>query len=69
MMCQAIIFFIIQNAYVDNYIKSKLQNSSFIFTPDCKLCPLSLKSTKTILDVCKVLHVMSFSPNSISFHG
>ncbi|MFS7928685.1 hypothetical protein Hanom_Chr04g00323661 [Helianthus anomalus] len=33
----------------------------------CKLCPLSLISTKTVLDVCKPLNIMSFSPNSVSF--
>ncbi|MFS8015184.1 hypothetical protein Hanom_Chr15g01353371 [Helianthus anomalus] len=47
---------------------SKLQKPSFMFTPYCKLCPLSLKYTKNVLNVCKSLHVMSFSPNSVSFH-
>ncbi|MFS7925024.1 hypothetical protein Hanom_Chr03g00279531 [Helianthus anomalus] len=49
--------------------KSKLQESSFMLTPYYKLCPLSSKSTKNVLDVCKPLHVMSFYPNSISFHS
>ncbi|MFS8014236.1 hypothetical protein Hanom_Chr15g01342241 [Helianthus anomalus] len=35
----------------------------------CKVCLLSSKSTKNILDVCKPLRVVSFSPNSITFHG
>ncbi|MFS7948756.1 hypothetical protein Hanom_Chr06g00563601 [Helianthus anomalus] len=48
---------------------SKLQNSSFILTPDCKVCPLSSKITKNVLDVCKPLHVTSFSHNSVNFHG
>ncbi|MFS7949300.1 hypothetical protein Hanom_Chr16g01453411 [Helianthus anomalus] len=33
----------------------------------CKLCPLSSIITENVLDVCKPLHVMSFSPNSINF--
>ncbi|MFS8026326.1 hypothetical protein Hanom_Chr16g01485451 [Helianthus anomalus] len=48
---------------------SKLQKSSFMLTPDCKLCLLSSRSTKHVLDVCKPLYVMSFSPNFISFYG
>ncbi|MFS7933552.1 hypothetical protein Hanom_Chr04g00381171 [Helianthus anomalus] len=48
---------------------SKLQKSSFILTSDCKLCPLSSKITKNVLDICKLLHVMSFSTNLISFYS
>ncbi|MFS7960229.1 hypothetical protein Hanom_Chr08g00700791 [Helianthus anomalus] len=48
---------------------SKLQKSSFMLTLDCKVCLLSSKSTTNIIDGCKPLHVMSFSPNSVSFHG
>ncbi|MFS7902110.1 hypothetical protein Hanom_Chr01g00007381 [Helianthus anomalus] len=33
----------------------------------CKLCPLSSIITENILDVCKPLQVMSFSPNSVNF--
>ncbi|MFS8008723.1 hypothetical protein Hanom_Chr14g01276121 [Helianthus anomalus] len=33
----------------------------------CKLCPLSLIITENVLDVCKLLQVMSFSPNSVNF--
>ncbi|MFS7993154.1 hypothetical protein Hanom_Chr12g01090731 [Helianthus anomalus] len=35
---------------------SKLQNSSFMYVTYCKVCPLSLKSTKNVFDVCKPLH-------------
>ncbi|MFS8034635.1 hypothetical protein Hanom_Chr17g01583441 [Helianthus anomalus] len=48
---------------------SKLQKSSFMYATYCKLCPLSLISTKTVLDVCKVLQSMSFSLNSVIFYG
>ncbi|MFS7908672.1 hypothetical protein Hanom_Chr01g00085891 [Helianthus anomalus] len=33
----------------------------------CKLCPLFSIITENILDVCKPLQVMSFSPNSVTF--
>ncbi|MFS7902757.1 putative armadillo-like helical protein [Helianthus anomalus] len=33
----------------------------------CKLCRLSLIITKIVLDVCKPLHIMSFSPNQLVF--
>ncbi|MFS7975267.1 hypothetical protein Hanom_Chr10g00878471 [Helianthus anomalus] len=33
----------------------------------CKLCPLSSIITENVLDVCKPLQVMSFSPNSFNF--
>ncbi|MFS7974213.1 hypothetical protein Hanom_Chr09g00865961 [Helianthus anomalus] len=33
----------------------------------CKLCPLSLIITENVLDVCKPLQVMFFSPNSVNF--
>ncbi|MFS7940950.1 hypothetical protein Hanom_Chr05g00470401 [Helianthus anomalus] len=33
----------------------------------CKLCPLSSIITENVLDVCKPLQVMSFSPNSVTF--
>ncbi|MFS7889558.1 hypothetical protein Hanom_Chr00s000004g01608431 [Helianthus anomalus] len=33
----------------------------------CKLCPLSSIITENVLDVCKLLQVMSFSTNSINF--
>ncbi|MFS8029505.1 hypothetical protein Hanom_Chr16g01523081 [Helianthus anomalus] len=33
----------------------------------CKLCPSSSIITKNVLDVCKLLQVMSFSPNSVKF--
>ncbi|MFS8033920.1 hypothetical protein Hanom_Chr17g01575181 [Helianthus anomalus] len=33
----------------------------------CKICPLSLTITENVLDVCKPLQVMSFSPNSVNF--
>ncbi|MFS7916648.1 hypothetical protein Hanom_Chr03g00179791 [Helianthus anomalus] len=48
---------------------SKLQKSSFMYATYCKLCPLSLINTKTVLDVCKTLQIMSFSPNPVSFNG
>ncbi|MFS7935905.1 hypothetical protein Hanom_Chr05g00409051 [Helianthus anomalus] len=54
---------------VNDCSMSKLLNSSFMLTSDCKLCHLSSKGTKNILDVCEPLHVMSFSPNPIIFHG
>ncbi|MFS7949365.1 hypothetical protein Hanom_Chr06g00570751 [Helianthus anomalus] len=46
---------------------SKLQNSSFMYVSYCKVCPMSSKITKNVLDVCKSLHATSFSPNPISF--
>ncbi|MFS7972673.1 hypothetical protein Hanom_Chr09g00847551 [Helianthus anomalus] len=49
-------------------IKSKLQNSSFMYVTYCKVCPLSSKNTKNVLDVCKPLHIMSFIPNFVIFH-
>ncbi|MFS7976971.1 hypothetical protein Hanom_Chr10g00898641 [Helianthus anomalus] len=54
---------------IRNNNKSKLQKSSFMLTLDSKVCHLSSKSTKNVLDVCKPLHVLSFSPNSLIFHG
>ncbi|MFS7910432.1 hypothetical protein Hanom_Chr02g00106291 [Helianthus anomalus] len=51
------------------YLKSKLQKSSFMLTLDCKLCHLSSKSIKNVLNVCKPLQVMSFSLNSIIFYA
>ncbi|MFS7909098.1 hypothetical protein Hanom_Chr01g00090791 [Helianthus anomalus] len=33
----------------------------------CKLCTLSSIITENVLDVCKLLQVMSFSPNSDNF--
>ncbi|MFS7895166.1 hypothetical protein Hanom_Chr00s002438g01700091 [Helianthus anomalus] len=33
----------------------------------CKLCPLFSIITENVLDVCKPLQVMSFSPNSSYF--
>ncbi|MFS7946816.1 hypothetical protein Hanom_Chr06g00540761 [Helianthus anomalus] len=33
----------------------------------CKLCPLSSIITENVLDVCKPLQVMSFSPNPVNF--
>ncbi|MFS8023554.1 hypothetical protein Hanom_Chr16g01452801 [Helianthus anomalus] len=33
----------------------------------CKLCHLSSIITENVLDVCKLLQVMFFSPNSVNF--
>ncbi|MFS7889399.1 hypothetical protein Hanom_Chr00s000004g01606571 [Helianthus anomalus] len=33
----------------------------------CKLCHLSSIITENVLDVCKLLQVISFSPNSVNF--
>ncbi|MFS7925381.1 hypothetical protein Hanom_Chr04g00284211 [Helianthus anomalus] len=49
------------------FYKSKLQKSSFMYVTYCKLCSLSSIITENVLDVCKPLQVMSFSPNSINF--
>ncbi|MFS8030094.1 hypothetical protein Hanom_Chr17g01530061 [Helianthus anomalus] len=46
---------------------SKLQKLSFMYVTYCKLRPLCLVITKNVLDVCKPLQVMSFSPNSVNF--
>ncbi|MFS7930285.1 hypothetical protein Hanom_Chr04g00342451 [Helianthus anomalus] len=46
--------------------KSKLQKSSFMYITYCKLCPLSSIITENVLDVCKALQVMSFSPNLVN---
>ncbi|MFS7996699.1 hypothetical protein Hanom_Chr12g01132891 [Helianthus anomalus] len=48
---------------------SKLQNSSFMYATYYKLCPLSSIYTRNVLDVCKPLQVMSFSPNPVIFYG
>ncbi|MFS7926032.1 hypothetical protein Hanom_Chr04g00292231 [Helianthus anomalus] len=48
---------------------SKLQKSSFMLKLDCKLCHLSSKSTKNVLNICKRLHIMLFSSNSVNFNG
>ncbi|MFS8027829.1 hypothetical protein Hanom_Chr16g01503321 [Helianthus anomalus] len=53
----------------NNNNKSKLQKSSFMYATYCKLCPFSLISTKTILDVYKPLQIMSFSPDAVIFYG
>ncbi|MFS7982269.1 hypothetical protein Hanom_Chr10g00960821 [Helianthus anomalus] len=50
-------------------IMSKLHKSSFMYVTYCKLCPLSSIITENVLDVCKPLQVMSFSPNSVNFCG
>ncbi|MFS7965486.1 hypothetical protein Hanom_Chr09g00762861 [Helianthus anomalus] len=47
--------------------KSKLQKSSFMYVSYCKVCHLSSKITKTVLDFCKTLKVMPFSHNSVIF--
>ncbi|MFS7950237.1 hypothetical protein Hanom_Chr07g00580981 [Helianthus anomalus] len=48
---------------------SKLQKSSLMYVTYCKLCPLSSIITENVLDVCKLLQVMSFSPNLVIFCG
>ncbi|MFS7906449.1 hypothetical protein Hanom_Chr01g00059351 [Helianthus anomalus] len=48
---------------------SKLQKSSFMYVTYCKLCPLSSIITESVLNVCKLLQVMFFSPNSVNFRG
>ncbi|MFS8024755.1 hypothetical protein Hanom_Chr16g01467151 [Helianthus anomalus] len=50
-------------------IKNKLHKSSFMYVTYSKLCPLSSIITENVLDVCKPLQVMSFSPNSVNFCG
>ncbi|MFS8009805.1 hypothetical protein Hanom_Chr14g01289651 [Helianthus anomalus] len=55
--------------YNHEFYKSKLQKSSFMYAIYYKLCPLSLIFTRNVLDVCKPFHIMSFSPNSVSFYG
>ncbi|MFS7991944.1 hypothetical protein Hanom_Chr12g01076601 [Helianthus anomalus] len=50
-------------------LKSKLQKSSFMYITYCKLCPLSSIITENVLDVCKLLQIMSFNPNSVNFCG
>ncbi|MFS7998076.1 hypothetical protein Hanom_Chr12g01149411 [Helianthus anomalus] len=46
-----------------------LQKSSFMNVNYCKLCPLSSIITESVLDVCKHLQVMSFSPNLVNFYS
>ncbi|MFS7965006.1 putative Bile acid:sodium symporter/arsenical resistance protein Acr3 [Helianthus anomalus] len=46
---------------------SKLQKSSFTYVPYCKLHPLSSIIRESVLDVCKLLQVMSFNPNLVIF--
>ncbi|MFS7945721.1 hypothetical protein Hanom_Chr06g00527521 [Helianthus anomalus] len=46
---------------------SKLKKSSFIYVTYCKLCPSSSIITENVLDFCKPLQVMYFSPNSVNF--
>ncbi|MFS7906998.1 hypothetical protein Hanom_Chr01g00065791 [Helianthus anomalus] len=47
--------------------ESKLQKPSFMYVTYCKLCPLPSIITENVLNVCKPLQVMSFSPNSVNF--
>ncbi|MFS7973326.1 hypothetical protein Hanom_Chr09g00855291 [Helianthus anomalus] len=49
--------------------KSKLQKSFFMYVTYCKLCHLCSIITENVLDVCKLLQVMSFSLNSVNFCG
>ncbi|MFS7997600.1 putative rlpA-like protein, double-psi beta-barrel [Helianthus anomalus] len=58
-----------QLGQVDIEFKSKLQKSSFIYVSYCKLCHLSSIITENVIDVCKPLQVMSFSPNLVNFCG
>ncbi|MFS7920036.1 hypothetical protein Hanom_Chr03g00219581 [Helianthus anomalus] len=51
------------------YRVSKLQKTSFMYVTYCKRCPLSSVITENVLYVYKPLHVMSFNPNSVNFHG
>ncbi|MFS7909650.1 hypothetical protein Hanom_Chr02g00097101 [Helianthus anomalus] len=51
------------------FFLSKLQKASFMYATYCKLCSLSLINTKTVLNVCKSLHIMSFNHNSVTFYG
>ncbi|MFS7998223.1 hypothetical protein Hanom_Chr12g01151201 [Helianthus anomalus] len=55
--------------YLPLLVKSKLQKSSFMYVDYCKLCSLSSIITENVLDVCKPLHVTSFSTNTVSFLG
>ncbi|MFS8005560.1 hypothetical protein Hanom_Chr13g01238751 [Helianthus anomalus] len=48
---------------------SKLLKSSFMYVTYCELCPLFSIISENVLDVCKALQVMSFSPNSVNFCG
>ncbi|MFS7952684.1 hypothetical protein Hanom_Chr07g00609831 [Helianthus anomalus] len=51
------------------FVKSKLQKSSFTYVTYCKLCHLTSIITENVLDVCKPLQIMFFSPNSVNFCG
>ncbi|MFS7964225.1 hypothetical protein Hanom_Chr08g00747671 [Helianthus anomalus] len=50
-------------------LKSKLEKSFFMYVNYCKLCSLSSIITENILNVCKTLQIMFFSPNSVNFCG
>ncbi|MFS7984419.1 hypothetical protein Hanom_Chr11g00986211 [Helianthus anomalus] len=47
----------------------KLHKSSFMYITYCKLCPVFSIITENVLDICKPLQVMFFSPNSVNFCG
>ncbi|MFS7921407.1 hypothetical protein Hanom_Chr03g00236421 [Helianthus anomalus] len=48
---------------------SKLQKSSYMYVTYFKVCHLSSIITENVLYVYKPLHIMSFNPKSVNFHG
>ncbi|MFS8023962.1 hypothetical protein Hanom_Chr16g01457721 [Helianthus anomalus] len=54
---------------ITNLRLSKLRKSSSMLTLNCKLYPLSSKSTINVLNVCKPFHSTSFNPNSVILFG
>ncbi|MFS7922587.1 hypothetical protein Hanom_Chr03g00250841 [Helianthus anomalus] len=50
-------------------LRVNYKKAYFMYVTYCKLCPLSSIIKENVLDVCKPLQVMSFSPNSVNFCG
>ncbi|MFS7987231.1 hypothetical protein Hanom_Chr11g01020021 [Helianthus anomalus] len=46
---------------------SKLQVLSFMYVPNCRRCPFFQKLTDGVLNLSKILQVMSFKPNPVRF--
>ncbi|KAM0047001.1 hypothetical protein Hdeb2414_s0009g00323331 [Helianthus debilis subsp. tardiflorus] len=48
---------------------SKLHVLSFMFTPFCRRCPLAQNFCKFCTLCFKILHVLTFRPNTVRFFG
>ncbi|MFS7968475.1 hypothetical protein Hanom_Chr09g00797891 [Helianthus anomalus] len=53
----------------NNFKKSKLLKSSFMYVTYCKMYHFFSIITENVLDVCKPLQIISFNPNSVNYCG